>query len=262
MRLRIKIRRSLTWLAHCYKAVFNNYHQQLLPLCQVILKQDDLVIDVGAQVGQLSKIFSNYVPLGRVLAVEPGNYPLSILRIVRFLHQLQTVKIIASAVGRQAGNATLQTPLKDSGVLRFGLSHLSSDEKYSEVGSVKTESVKITTVDKLVEQFANGHNFALLKADIEGHEYEMLCGATQSITSNKPCLLLEISNNRKEIMSFLSRHNYIVFALTNYGGKNKEPLRLFQIKEHTENQVRNVLAVNSSNQSVLDDIQKKFCQSD
>ena len=53
-----KIRQRLGWLTHCYKAVVLRYHHQLLPIFDLIVKPDDLVIDVGAHVGQFSKIFS------------------------------------------------------------------------------------------------------------------------------------------------------------------------------------------------------------
>jgi len=56
------IRRRLSWLAHCYKAVVRSYHYQLLSLFDIILKPDDLVIDVGAHAGQFSKIFSQRTP--------------------------------------------------------------------------------------------------------------------------------------------------------------------------------------------------------
>ena len=253
-----KIRRGLTWLAHCFKAVTRGYHRQLLPLCDIILKPDDLVIDVGAHAGQFSKIFSQRTPTGLVLAVEPAAYPLSILQVVKYLRRMHSVKIIKMGIGVQQGEAILQTPIKKSGVLRFGLSHISSNDTDHANESVLSEAITITTIDVLTNQFGRDHRFALLKADIEGYEYAMLCGASQSIEKCKPCLLLEISLNREEIMDYLWQRDYVVFALLNYAGKNKEPLCLAQIQENSKNQSRNILAVHISRHAVLTQIKDRF----
>ena len=253
------IRRRLSWLAHCYKAVARSYHYQLLPLFDIILKPDDLVIDVGAHAGQFSKIFSQRTPKGLVLSVEPASYPLSILRVVKFLRRLHSAKIIKMGIGMQNGEAILQTPIKKSGVVRFGLSRISTNDTDNADELVISESISVTTIDVLINQFGIDLRFALLKADIEGYEYEMLCGAAQSIEKCKPCLLMETSINRKEIMDFLWQRDYVVFGLLNYSGKNKEPLRLAQLGGHSEIQTRNILAVNRNNQTLLKEIQNCFC---
>jgi FkbM family methyltransferase len=253
------IRRKLGWLTHCHKAVFRSYHHQLWPLFDIILKADDFVIDVGAHAGQFSKLFSARAPLGLVLAIEPASYALSILRIVKILHRLHPLKIINMGIGVQQGKAILQTPIKNNGVLRFGLSQVANDDEDNIDESVLSETISLTTIDILTNQFGRDRRFALLKADIEGYEYEMLCGGAEAIETNKPCLLMEISINKEEIMDFLWQRDYVVFALSNYSGKNKEPLRLVQIREHKENRTRNILAVHSSNTEILKKLEVGFC---
>jgi FkbM family methyltransferase len=172
---------------------------------------------------------------------------------------MQQVKIITVGVGKQQGEAILQTPLKNSGVARFGLSHISNNDTQVINGSVRNESIAITTIDALVEQYGNDKRFALLKADIEGHEYEMLCGAIQSIEHSTPCLFLEISKNRKKIMDFLWQREYVIFNLLNYCGKKNERLRLGQIPYQSESDAHNILAVNTSSHEILKGIQRNFC---
>jgi FkbM family methyltransferase len=255
-----KIRQRLGWLTHCYKAVVLRYHHQLLPIFDLIVKPDDLVIDVGAHVGQFSKIFSKRTPKGLVLALEPASYPLSILRIVKYLHRLGSLKIIHMGVGVRQGEAILQTPVKNNGVLRIGLSKINNDDADKATESVVSETISITTIDVLTKQFARDGHFALLKADIEGYEYEMLCGAEQSIEKSKPCLLMEISINREEIMDFLWQRDYVIFGLLNYGGKIREPLRLSEIQKHSELQTRNILAVNTSKTKLLKKLNENLCK--
>jgi hypothetical protein len=42
---------------------------------------------------------------------------------------------------------------------------------------VLRETISITTTDILLKRFDSDRLLSLIKADIEGYEYEMLCGA-------------------------------------------------------------------------------------
>ncbi|NKB38210.1 MAG: FkbM family methyltransferase [Gammaproteobacteria bacterium] len=252
------LRRRIGWLIHCYKAVFRNYHYQLLPLFPILIKPGDLVIDVGAHVGQLSKIFSRNTRAGLVLSLEPASYPYSILQIVKFLHKLSIVKTIKMGISVKQGEASLHTPVKSSGVVRFGLSQINNDGSDDNGNTVLKETISVTTIDKLTKQFAHDYTLSLIKADIEGYEYQMLCGAEHSIEQHKPSLLIEISVNRNEILEFLWQRDYLVFGLLNYSGKSHEKLELIRIADIDSKQIRNVLAVHSSKKDLLDSLYDNF----
>ncbi len=253
------IRSRLAWLVHAYKALFRHYHRQLVPLFEIILEHDDLVMDVGAHAGQFTKIFSRLVPNGRVLAIEPSAYQLSILRLMLFFTRTGQVDVIDKGIGRQQGTAILQTPLKKSGVFRYGLSHIHTASVEPSVDTVKSEQIVVTTIDALSAQYAVDSKLSLIKADIEGYEYEMLCGATSSVDSYKPSFMLEISDQRNEILQFLSDRGYVVFDLLNYGGKRREALRLYQVPEPSDSTARNILAVHRSRQRCIERIGAAFC---
>ena len=121
------------------------------------------------------------------------------------------------------------------------------------------ETISITTIDILLKQFDSDRLLSLIKADIEGYEYEILCGAEQSIEKHNPCLLMEVSVNHNEILEFLWQRSYTVFALKNYSGKIREQLKLVQIDNNEENQTRNILAIHESKRNVLGSIQTQFC---
>lgn len=157
------IRQRLTWLAHCFKALFRRYHKQIKPLSSDLLKSDDVVFDVGAQVGQFSRIFALSAPEGRILAIEPAAYPLSILKIVKRVHSLDTMDIISQGVGEDSGQATLQTPMKKSGVVRYGLSSILTSDKNA-ADSASQQTIIVTTIDELSEKYAEGRNLALIKS--------------------------------------------------------------------------------------------------
>ncbi len=252
------LRRRIGWLLHCYKAVFRNYHHQLLPLFPILIKPGDLVIDVGAHVGQFSKNFSRHTQAGLILALEPASYPYSILQIVKFLHRLSTVKTIKMGISVKQGEASLHTPVKASGVVRFGLSQINNDDPEDNDAAVLKETISVTTIDKLTNQFGHDYSLSLIKADIEGYEYQMLCGAEHSIEQHKPSLLIEISVNRAEILDFLWQRDYLVFGLLNYSGKSRSALELSKIENNNSQQIRNILAVSGSKKDLLDALYSNF----
>lgn len=58
----------------------------------------------------------------------------------------------------------------------------------------------------------------IVKIDVEGFEINVLKGATDMLQQHKPALLIEIldtSNNRKEILEYLSTYHYEAFYLFN-----------------------------------------------
>lgn len=252
------LRRRIGWLLHCYKAVFRNYHAQLLPLFPILIKPGDLVIDVGAHVGQFTKNFSRCTQAGLILSLEPASYPHSILQIVKFLYRLSTVRIIKMGISVKPGEASLHTPVKASGVVRFGLSQLSNDDSEDNAATVLKETVSVTTIDKLTQQFAHDYSLSLIKADIEGYEYQMLCGGERSIELHKPSLLIEISVNRDEILDFLWQRDYLVFGLLNYSGKSRQALELSKIENSDSKKIRNILAVNNSKKDLLNALYDTF----
>jgi FkbM family methyltransferase len=83
-----------------------------------------VVFDVGAHVGQYTKLFARAASHGRVYAFEPGSYARSILRTVVWLRGLSNVVVLPIALGSEVGLNTLTIPLKQSGSFAFGLSHL------------------------------------------------------------------------------------------------------------------------------------------
>lgn len=254
-----RFRRYTTWLAHCGKALFRSYHHQLIPLFEVLLDTDAQIIDVGAHAGQFTRLFARHAPCGHVLALEPAGYPLSILRLVKTFHRLDNVTIINMAVGEKCGEATLETPVKQSGVLRFGLTRLQFNDSPAH-DRVLRESVAMTTLDRLVTRYALPGRISLIKADIEGHEAALLRGAGECLEKFKPHLLLEVSAQQEEVLEHLLTRGYIVFALRNYGGKRKEALVLGEYSAATGLPARNIIAIHESELAVLGALRKSFCQ--
>jgi FkbM family methyltransferase len=138
------------------------------------LKEGDMVVDVGANIGVLALLASRKVgPAGRVLAIEahPGTHA-ALLENLR-LNAAHHVTAVQTAVG------------PEEALVRFS-DKPGDDWNRVEAGSGAIE-VKQTTLDSVCRDCAR---IDLLKMDIEGFELPALKGASETLGKTE-CLLIE-----------------------------------------------------------------------
>ena len=213
------------YVAHLFKALTKQHHQEYIPLLKSVISDDSIIIDVGAHAGQFTKLFSTIVPNGRVYAFEPGSYASSILNKVILLHRLKNVTQINKGLGESNKEECLIMRVKKSGSLGFGLSHLGG--KSEDVNNTISETIDITTLDAFAES-EKLEKINFIKADIEGWEMQMLLGAKSVIQKWCPILTLEVNrlflaragNTPEELWDFLFENGYEIFRLS-YDGKNQ-----------------------------------------
>ena len=81
------------FLAHSFKAAFKQHHKEDLPVLRRVIPRDGVVLDVGAHAGQYTKLFAGIASDGFVLAVEPGSYARTILRVALTFNRLRNVAV-------------------------------------------------------------------------------------------------------------------------------------------------------------------------
>lgn len=143
-----------------------SYEPQTLALYTSLIKAGDTVVDVGANVGQYTLAASRHCgENGLVLAIEPN--PLIFCRLQRnlSLNQCGNVRPILASV--TSSNTLLQfsaPPAWNLGLSRVAIT-----------GDTNTFWVSGHPLSEVVQAFRSS-NIAVLKIDVEGHEYEVLRG--------------------------------------------------------------------------------------
>jgi len=189
----LSVHGKLTYLAHLFKALTRQHHQEYLPILNEFLKSDSIIIDVGAHAGQFTKLFSALVPEGHVYAFEPGGYASSILtKVIRLYRLKKNVTHINKGLGNQYKKENLNIPLKQSGSLGFGLSHIGNNKQ--DVRTTVSEIIEIITLDSFAED-ERLEKINFIKADIEGWEMQLLLGAKSIIQKWHPILTLEVNRS-------------------------------------------------------------------
>ena len=149
------------------------HHQSIKTLYSQFVKPNDLVFDIGANVG------NRIVPLleigAKVIALEPQPKCIQILN-VRF-----GANITIEPKGVDAKVGTKAMHISDNTVLStFSEEWIekTKEDRFKGTAWDKSETITMTTFDALIEKYGKP-KFA--KIDVEGYEKNVLSGLTQSI---------------------------------------------------------------------------------
>ena len=167
------------------------------------LRPDDGVIDVGANVGIYAVACAALG--GRVLAFEPSTAArLALLDNTRLNDVADRVRIYEVAVGDCNGRLPMTTSLDAQ-------NHLVHQDHGA--GGEGQEIVEVRTLDSLrteMDDWLASRPVALLKIDAEGHDLQVLHGATTLIGSHRPVILVETWPGDTAVRAFLASAGYRV----------------------------------------------------
>jgi len=156
-----------------------------LHLLPFVVNQERAAIDVGAHVGIYTYFLKRYVP--RCFAFEPN--PL----LFRDLTELQFdgVEVYHCAVSDRFGSVRLLVPIDEHGDEQDGLGTLNDTNCFGE-RRMSVYDVTARTLDDF-----GLPSIGFIKIDVEGHELEVLNGATHIIERDWPNFLIEAEERHR-----------------------------------------------------------------
>ncbi len=174
-------------------------------LLPTLVAKGSTAIDVGAHIGDYTYSLCNAVgPQGRVVAIEP--LPDLAKMLTRAIEQLKLpVTVINCALSSHPGEATLRVPVND-GRRVAGFATLENRPVDGQ-----SFTVKLRTLDDIADEHPGTLSF--IKIDVEGHELEVLKGATKTLQQRRPNLLIEIEQRHstgpiEETFAFMAQQGY------------------------------------------------------
>src|SRR5205814_1997897 len=156
---------------------------RLIEYLKAIAKPGSTVLDVGANIGfHTLEAWRAVGNTGRVISIEASPAHADAVRRNLETNDFPTGEIINVAVGARDGEVSLGLP-EGGNEGMFGIN----------AGPEKAFSVPLRRIDDLLD--ARGvDRLDLIKIDIEGSELEALRGATRTLSSHQPAILIELND--------------------------------------------------------------------
>ncbi len=181
-------RQRLAWQQHLLKARFKRPHKDTVALWAPYIKPKGIALDVGAHFGYIAKELAALKTHELdIIAFEPIEYCYRILE--RISQRRSHIKVERFALSDQNGAVDISIPVKKSGRMGIGLSHIGAENNRDYI----IEPVRVQKLDDYV-QAENIKNIVLIKADVEGAEGLVINGGLELIKRDMPTIILEISD--------------------------------------------------------------------
>ncbi len=188
-----------------------------------------VALDVGGNLGNWSADLFKIMPSARIIAFEPSKEAFGHLQ-QRFANNA-SFRCANLALGKENSTATLFADKSASGLgslTKRRVEHFGFDFGYQ-------ENVLVSTLDSWVENDGQDIVPNVLKMDVEGHEFDVLRGATETL-KNIQIVQFEFGGSNidtrtffQDFWYFFSKLNFDLYRLTTKG-----PILINSYSEHDE----------------------------
>ena len=218
------------------RAIKKVYEEELLILDKLVDKNLESV-DVGVYRGvytyKLSKISKH------VHSFEPN--PLLFSYLNKNLKKLaKNITLYENALSDVSSTVDLKVPK------RFNTFNKKNYEEMYKLGAATIHKKNLLSNDDLVslkvrtkkmDDILGNNNIGFIKIDVEGHEENVLMGATEIIKKNRPILLVEIEQkhtrkNVEETINFINSLGYKSYFLSGSNLENTNKLKNYKDKNN------------------------------
>ena len=149
-----------------------------------LAKPNDVVFDIGANIGFLTLNFARICKHGIVYAFEPGRKNFERLRKNIESNNFRNIKTYPVALGERKETKQLYEVYS----FNTGANRILN----AFTGTSVSEAVSVDTLDDVVATLGL-HRLDILKIDVEGYELFVLRGAQKTIKQFKPILFVELA---------------------------------------------------------------------
>lgn len=182
-------------------------------IISAMCRPGDCILDIGANVGDWTMPFALRVgAAGRVLAFEPVPYLAETIAKTARINRQSWVEIHQLALSATDGQAEFSVEQGNSGGSRLGRA----------TGDFSVISVPTRRLDALLAERPDIDRIDFIKVDVEGHELQVLRGATETLSRFRPSLVLECgleqAADRKALHDLLVALEYDVIGPIIPGG--------------------------------------------
>jgi FkbM family methyltransferase len=172
---------------------------------ELIQDKDDVILDIGANIGTTSIHFANQNPSAVIHSFEPNKIIYDVLRNNIRLSTLNNINTYNFGLGNSSETLYLEIQYEGNP----GSAQI-SDEPGANPVSIK----KLDELDEITK-------FSMIKMDVEGYELQVLLGGLNKISENRPKMILEFFNGfelensgrNKQLLDLLLSMSYHLYLM-------------------------------------------------
>jgi FkbM family methyltransferase len=190
---------------------FNDYYldQQKKYYDAIGLSNESTIVDVGANIGYYSLIYSLIYPDSQIYSFEPSELNIPFLKY--HASQRQNIKIFNFGFHDKKDELDIQMPSEQQSA------SVSNDKNNTGLLSLYgvsgrlSEKIKLFSLDeKILKEKIIRERISFIKIDVEGNELKVLMGATGTLEMHKPILEIEL-NKSALLMAGTTPENIVHF---------------------------------------------------
>lgn len=191
----------------------SDYEQENFKFLQQQVKKGDTILDIGAHIGLFSVVAAQLAgDKGKVFAFEPSTETNTLLKQTISINRLNNnIEAHGEAMGAVSGKTV------------FYVSAVKGDNSNSLVSYKDDRQLFPLEVDMYcIDDFVQSKNIGSLgfiKIDVEGSEYDALCGAKNTLQKLRPACIVAIhpepiaakGDSLEKIYDLIAGNNYLIY---------------------------------------------------
>mgnify|MGYP001561775123 CR=1 FL=1 len=178
---------------------FSKSYEPEMQVIPRILKNPQVIIDIGANYGTYSFFLSKLYPEAKIFSFEPATSSYSILKRIINHFRLRNVFAIKKGLGEKEEIKEIIMP-KHYTIIAYV-----ADKNTKKNKEDSSEKIEITTLDSFIQR-NKIKSIDFIKCDIEGFELNAFKGAQKTLRKFKPIIFVEIEQRHTEKYNLDSQH--------------------------------------------------------
>jgi len=202
-----------------------------------LIRENNIVIDIGANLGYYTIPFARWVgPGGFVYAVEPVRQVRDVLK--NNIGKRRNIKVLPYALGSENKNIRMgNNTIAEKGIIATG-SHFVLEKDDTALNEFSAE------MNKGSELFKNLEKLDFIKCDVEGYETVIIPEMEAILEKHKPTMLIETKNEKRVfLLNYLLERGFKGYIL-----ENKKLIPADNSEEKTED---DIIFIHNSNNTLL-----------
>ena len=175
-----------------------------------LIKKEDVIWDIGSNIGFYTLLFSKLAKKGKVISFEPASRTYEILLKQISVNGADNIVLNNFALGDKKGSQELY--YEDAALAQGTAS-------FFEMPGSQHEKVQVETIDTINEAVLPD----IIKLDVEGYEEQVFIGGAIFFKENSPMIMVELKHfdedTRKRVEGIIEEFGYSIYAIRKRGVK-------------------------------------------